>query len=447
MSKAQHIVNLIRKIYSHFNTPPVVIELINYRFYVVSNIAQTIAWATHLWWLLMFYSLGVHEMAFIQIPSIFVYAMAISVNRRGFHMLAMVLSLAEIVAHQILAVHYVGWDANFQYFIPVVAIFPFLIPKGGWFWKWFMLLVCLGGYLYIDFFMRQVAPVYKLNYGPLTFFHILNIVLAFGMFATWAIYLTQAINRSQALIEEQTKELTKAEEAVKQAEIQLKLELKEHENTIITKEKQRYEELLLNILPYEVAQELKEKGKSEAKMFDHVTVMFTDFKDFTKIGEQMSAGNLVKEIDYCFSSFDKIIQKHGIEKIKTIGDSYMCAGGLPAINKTHATDVIQAAIEIREFMVKHKKEKLEKGETPFEIRIGINTGPVVAGIVGIRKFAYDIWGDTVNIASRMESGGEPGKINISGSTYEQIKDTFKCTYRGKIQAKNKGEIDMYFVEG
>ncbi len=177
-----------------------------------------------------------------------------------------------------------------------------------------MLLVCVGGYLYIDFFMSKIEPVYKLNYGPLTFFHVLNIILAFGMFATWAIYLTQAISRSQVLIEEQTKELTIAEEAVKQAEIQLKLELKEQENTIITNEKQRYEELLLNILPYEVAQELKEKGKSEAKLFDHVTVMFTDFKDFTKIGEQMSAGQLVREIDYCFSAFDKIIQKYGIEK-------------------------------------------------------------------------------------------------------------------------------------
>ncbi len=445
MSIGKQVIETVRKIYHHFNTPPAVIELINYRFYVVSNIAQTIAWSTHLWWMIMFYCLGVTPLAFIQIPSIMVYALAIIVNRRGFHMLAMVLSLTEIVAHQVLAVHYIGWDANFQYFIPVVAIFPFLIPKRGWFWKWFMLLLCLGGYLYIDFFMSKLEPVYKLNYGPLTFFHVLNIVLAFGMFATWAIYLTQAISRSQALIEEQTKELTKAEEAVKQAEIQLKLELKEQENTIITKEKQRYEELLLNILPYEVAQELKEKGKSEAKLFDHVTVMFTDFKDFTKIGEQMSAGQLVKEIDYCFSSFDKIIQKHGIEKIKTIGDSYMCAGGLPAINKTHATDVIRAALEIMEFMLKHKKEKEAKGETPFEIRIGINTGPVVAGIVGIRKFAYDIWGDTVNIASRMESSGEPGKINISGSTHEQIKDKFNCSYRGKILAKNKGEIDMYFV--
>jgi class 3 adenylate cyclase len=211
----------------------------------------------------------------------------------------------------------------------------------------------------------------------------------------------------------------------------------------ILKEKERSEALLLNILPYETARELKEKGKSDAKMFDEVTVMFTDFKDFTKISEKLSPAELVAEIDTCFKAFDNIITKFNIEKIKTIGDSYMCAGGLPVPNKTNATDVVNAALEIRDFMLKRKSET---GHPKFEIRIGIHTGPVVAGIVGIKKFAYDIWGDTVNIASRMESSGETGKVNISNGTYELVKDKFTCIHRGKIQAKNKGEIDMYFVE-
>jgi class 3 adenylate cyclase len=446
MALGKQIIELLRRIYNHFDTPPAVIEVANYRFYFVCNIGQTVAWVTHAIWMFVFYALGVHTLAFIQIGSILAYVVGINANRRGLHILAMIISMVEIVTHQIIAVRFLGADGGFQYYIPVVAIFPFLIPKGSQFWKWLMFLFCLAGYLYIEFFMKQMEPLYHINPVALSTFHIANIILVFALFAIWAIYLSEAVNRSQVIIEEQTKELTMAEEAAKQAEMQLKLELKEQENKIITKDKQQYEELLLNILPFEVAQELKEKGKSEAKMFDHVTVMFTDFKDFTKIGEQMSAGQLVKEIDYCFSSFDKIIQKFGIEKIKTMGDSYMCAGGLPAINKTHATDVIHAAIEIRDFVLKHQKEREAKGETPFEIRIGINTGPVVAGIVGIRKFAYDIWGDTVNIASRMESGGEPGRINISGSTYEQVKDKFACTYRGKIEAKNKGEIDMYFVD-
>jgi class 3 adenylate cyclase len=213
----------------------------------------------------------------------------------------------------------------------------------------------------------------------------------------------------------------------------------------IKKGKKRSDELLLNILPEEVAEELKEKGSADAKMFDDVTVMFTDFKGFTLIAEKLSAKELVSEINNCFSAFDNIIQKHNIEKIKTMGDSYMAVGGLPVANKTHAKDVVNAALDISKFMEEHKQQRLKEGKEIFEIRIGIHTGPVVAGIVGIKKFAYDIWGDTVNLASRMESSGEEGKVNISGSTYELVKNDFTCIYRGKIQAKNKGEVDMYFV--
>lgn len=214
----------------------------------------------------------------------------------------------------------------------------------------------------------------------------------------------------------------------------------------ISKARKRSDELLLNILPEEVAEELKEKGSAAAKQFNEVTVMFTDFKDFTKISEKLPPTELVAEIHFCFKAFDSIISTHNIEKIKTIGDSYMCAGGLPVISKTHASDVVNAALEIQKFMNNHFQQIKSEGKEPFEIRIGIHTGPVVAGIVGVKKFAYDIWGDTVNIASRMESSGEAGKVNISGSTYELVKNKFNCTHRGKIQAKNKGEIDMYFVE-
>ncbi len=214
----------------------------------------------------------------------------------------------------------------------------------------------------------------------------------------------------------------------------------------ILMEKKNSEELLLNILPVEVAEELKMKGSAEAKQFDEVTVMFTDFKGFTQISEKLTPSELVAEIHTCFKEFDRIITKYNIEKIKTIGDSYMCAGGLPVTNNSNAVDVVNAALEIHHFIRKHLQERIENGLEPFDIRVGIHTGPVVAGIVGIKKYAYDIWGDTVNIASRMESSGEVGKVNISGSTYELVKEIFNCSYRGKIPAKNKGEIDMYFVE-
>jgi guanylate cyclase len=208
----------------------------------------------------------------------------------------------------------------------------------------------------------------------------------------------------------------------------------------------RSEALLLNILPAAIAKELKEKGKIEAKQFANVTVMFTDFKNFTLISEKLGPAELVAEIDELFKGFDDIINRHHLEKIKTIGDSYMCAGGLPVPSTTHAFDVINAAQDILLYMKHHLRKRTEEGGEQYEIRIGIHSGPVVAGVVGDRKFAYDIWGDTVNLASRMESSGETGKINISGATYELVKEKVHCVYRGKIHAKNKGEIDMYFVE-
>lgn len=210
----------------------------------------------------------------------------------------------------------------------------------------------------------------------------------------------------------------------------------------ISKEKKRSDELLLNILPEETAEELKATGSAKAKSFDSVSVLFSDFKNFTQASEILTPEELVAEINYCFSEFDKIITRHGIEKIKTIGDAYMCAGGLPVPNQTNPVDVVSAGLEMVQFIEKNKQERISKGKPYFELRLGIHTGPVVAGVVGTKKFAYDIWGDTVNTASRMESSGEVGKVNISSATYELVKHKFVCSYRGKVKAKNKGEIDM-----
>ncbi len=215
---------------------------------------------------------------------------------------------------------------------------------------------------------------------------------------------------------------------------------------IIEQEKERSDNLLLNILPEETALELKEKGKVKAKKYDSVTVFFSDFKGFTSYSEKLSPEVLVETVDFYFSKFDAIIEKHGLEKIKTIGDAYMCAGGLHDNEKDHAQRMVLAALEISSF-VEETKNDVAASELTFDIRIGINTGPVVAGVVGTKKFAYDIWGDTVNVAARMESMSEPGRINISENTYAMIKDVAECEYRGEIEAKNRGKLKMYFVQG
>ena len=216
-------------------------------------------------------------------------------------------------------------------------------------------------------------------------------------------------------------------------------------NKIISKERNRAEKILLNILPADTAEELKEKGFVEAKRFQLATVLFTDFTEFTKFAESNSPEVLVKNIDFYFTKFDEILSRHNLEKIKTIGDSYMCAGGLPNPNDTNPKDAIKAAIEIVEFVEETKKNP-PKGVLPFNIRIGINSGPVVAGVVGTKKFQYDIWGTTVNIAARMESSSTLGKINISEFTYQLVNDEFDCEYRGEIEAKNGERLKMYFVK-
>jgi class 3 adenylate cyclase/CheY-like chemotaxis protein len=239
--------------------------------------------------------------------------------------------------------------------------------------------------------------------------------------------IKQLVNQAE-ILEEQSKEL----------------ELKNRE---LSEQKEKSDKLLLNILPYEIAEQLKNKGVVDAKTYRKVSVLFTDFKGFTKISEKLSPQEIIKELGVFFAKFDEIIGGHFIEKIKTIGDAYMCVGGLPLRNKSNPIDTVLAGLEMQAFANEYNKQKVAEGKEPWNLRIGIHTGRVVAGVIGKKKFAYDIWGDTVNTASRMESAGEIGKVNISGDTYEYIKDYFDCEYRGKIEAKNKGQIEMYFVHG
>jgi len=216
---------------------------------------------------------------------------------------------------------------------------------------------------------------------------------------------------------------------------------------IISKERDRSDNLLLNILPADIAAELKEKGKADARDFDLVSILFTDFKGFTAASEKLSAQDLVSEINTCFEAFDGIMTRYGIEKIKIIGDAYMAAGGLPVPSDDSMKKTVLAALDIQAFIINRKAKMEAQNKPAFEMRAGIHTGSVVAGIVGVKKFQYDIWGDTVNTASRMESNGEVGKVNISQATYNLLKDDpdFSFESRGKIEAKGKGEIEMYFV--
>lgn len=213
----------------------------------------------------------------------------------------------------------------------------------------------------------------------------------------------------------------------------------------IEHEKQRSENLLLNILPAPVAEELKEQGYVRPQYFEQVTVLFADFRDFSSICRILKPEQLIADLNHCFGMFDNIIGRLGLERVKTIGDAYMCVGGISTTHSDHALRLVEAAIGMQKFLARWQQERLTQGLPIYEARIGIHTGPVVGGIVGTTKFTYDIWGETVNIAARMEDAGAPNRINISGSTYALVKNHFPCEYRGKIPIKNSGEAEMYFV--
>ncbi|RPH33221.1 MAG: PAS domain S-box protein [Bacteroidales bacterium] len=240
--------------------------------------------------------------------------------------------------------------------------------------------------------------------------------------------LTEHLEEANILLDEQRNEIEAQKESV---EI----------------EKAKSEELLRNILPWEVARSLQKKGVYKPKKFKEVTILFADFVDFSRISATYDDAEALLNVLSCyFETFDEITSTRFIEKIKTIGDCYMCAGGLPRANRSHPFDILLAALKMQKFVKDKAVEDEKNGRKIWRLRIGIHTGSVIAGVIGKWKFAYDIWGGDVNIASRLESSGEAGAINISESTYQIIKDYFECTFRGKIHAKNIGDINMYFVE-
>ena len=233
----------------------------------------------------------------------------------------------------------------------------------------------------------------------------------------------------------------------KNEEIEAQREALERNQTQLEAEKRKSDELLLNILPAQTAIELRETGKAEPRLYESATVMFTDFGEFTRIAQTMQPDELLAQLNHCFGAFDRICETHGLEKIKTIGDAYMCVGGLPVSNTTHAQDAVRAALAMQAWMRDWQAEQRAQGKPHWEMRVGIHTGRVVAGVVGTKKFIYDVWGDAVNIASRMETGGALNRINVSRTTYDLVREDFVCTYRGAVEVKNAGEIEMYFVEG
>lgn len=295
----------------------------------------------------------------------------------------------------------------------------------------------------------KITPPFWLTWWFIIICIIMFIVVIFYIYQIRVSRIRNQKVKLELEVIKRTRRISEQNKQIKEQNTQVEIQKEkiEQQKELIQKEKEKVEEILLNILPEGTAAELISKGKSKARYYKRVTVMFTDFVGFSKIAENMKPQDLVRQLDTYFTSFDKIISRFDLEKIKTIGDAYMCAGGVPIRNKSNAIEVVLAALAIQEFMLDYNTKQEEKGKESWNIRIGINTGEVTAGVIGQKRFAYDIWGSTVNQAQRMEMHGEPNTVNVSGNTYEIIAPYFLCTYRGKIQTKHNGTLDMYFVEG
>lgn len=320
--------------------------------------------------------------------------------------------------------------------VPIVAL---LFVNRLWVWVWFGITIGIVLLIiYREAYAQEILPQYNLEYK--TF-----------LFANCMIGLVVTILFLNMIFEYSLRQANQQLE-LKNIEIEEKNKLLETQAAQITRqrdeiidEKKKSDDLLLNILPDTIAEELKKSGSCEARQYDNVSILFTDFVNFTQSSERIDPKHLIAALHRYFLAFDSIIEKHGLEKIKTIGDAYMAVSGLPNINPDHAIRAARAALDINAFIEQSLVSANSSDHLAFQARIGIHTGPVIAGIVGSKKFAYDIWGDAVNTAARIEQHGVAQKICVSGATYELIKNQFNCEYRGKITSKHKGELDMYFV--
>lgn len=399
----------MKRILKYFHETPQHIPLEELRYYKLIRVVLGLAGLAHFFFSFLFFTLGVKEMFYIQFLSLSIFAFAFYLNERRHYFTSITIGICEVIGHQIIAVALIGSDSGFQYSLLLSAMVPFLLPPGKMVIKSIILLSSLIGFLVIIFIIGENTPIYTLGTEVTFWLEFTNILVIFLFFGIWGMYFTNAM---------------------KDTEDKLNVE------------REKSDSLLNNILPKHIANELKATGKAEPRRFEKVTILLTDFKGFTQLVASIPADTLVRELNDIYSQFDDIMAEEGVEKIQTIGDAYLAICGILDKDSDHAYKCVKAAKRMLEFLeIRNTQNKIQ-----WIMRVGIHSGPIVAGVVGKRKFAYNLFGDTINTASRFETTSEPGKVNISFSTYEEIKDRVSCEYRGKVQAKGKGELDMYFVK-
>ncbi|MDZ4658504.1 MAG: adenylate/guanylate cyclase domain-containing protein [Bythopirellula sp.] len=384
----------------------------DYRTYYSMLIANFMAFVLHFAWIFIFHGLGLTTLSLINIGSVIIFSANMAILRKwGTILTSVVIGSSEVLVHQGLAIYYLGWDYGFQYYLLVIVAFAFMMNFKTMLIPTTLFFTCLVSFLWFYYYVQYWnMPHVDLGETVPELFLMTNVTTAFTILAMMSYVYSEAARTAEA-----------------------KLEL----------ERQKSDRLLLNILPVSIAQRLKEDKSIIADHFESATVLFSDIVGFTAMSEHVTPTELVTYLNRLFSSFDDLAEKHGLEKIKTIGDAYMVAGGFPEVRDCHVKDVSAMALDMLDVV----QQCNFITQQPVEIRIGIHTGPAVAGVIGIKKFAYDVWGDTVNTASRMESSGLPGKIQLSEQAAALLGDDFVIEERGRVEVKGKGCMKTYWLLG
>jgi class 3 adenylate cyclase len=381
------------------------------RMYYSMLLANFMALVLHFVWIFVFWKLGYGTLALVNIGSVCVWAFNIALIRGwGAVLTAVVIGAWEVMGHQMLAIYYFGWGYGFQYFLLVVVAFAFMMNFRNMAIPITLFVVCVTAFLWYYYSVQYWLPHDHQDPTVRETFLMVNVVTAFTILAIMSYVYSEAARKAEA-----------------------KLEL----------EQQKSEGLLLNILPASIAARLKEQKSVIADHFESTTVMFSDIVGFTALSEKITPTELVERLNRIFSAFDDLADRYGLEKIKTIGDAYMVAGGFPERRDGHANDVCAMALDMLEAIEACNRETGQ----PVSIRIGVHTGPAVAGVIGIKKFVYDVWGDTVNTASRMESSGMPGRIQLSAQAAAMLDGSFAVEERGRVDVRGKGHMTTYWLVG
>ncbi len=389
---------------------PLTLDKRHYRYFIFINYGYILSFLIHTINILLFYNLGVRPLVIHNVISVFIFIGCIVINRRGAFFAALTIGILEFISHAAFCTHYIGWDSGYPNYLFFLAICAYLAPAGRRLVKAMLVAVVCASYLIFFFYSRQHAPEVQIAPMVITVMNVVNLVVIFFLLGLLSFYYRNAADIAEAALE---------------------------------REYERSEGLLRNILPAEIAGILKREGGTIADRFEGCTVIFADMVGFTGIAEKLEPEALVGILNSIFSRFDDIVDRHGLEKIKTIGDSYMIASGLPVARHDHAEAAAECALE----MLRAMEELREELGRDLHIRIGINSGPVVAGVIGKKKFTYDLWGDSVNLAARMEYHGLTGEIQVAESTYRLLAGDYRFVQRGRIMVKGKGELSTYLLKG